>query len=153
MQQGLGVLVGDLDGVGVDERGDAAMDVDVMAVEVGPDPLAERLADDTAAVHERVHGDRSVVAEPDAVQVAAAKAREVERGLPHRLARNSGIGHRAPETRCALDQRHLLAEVGGLRGALLAAGSRADHDEIVGRSLPSPAILVQSAHRGAAAIA
>jgi hypothetical protein len=69
-----------------------------MAVEVGPDPLVEGLADDTAAVHERAHGDRSVVAEPDAMQVAAAEAREVERCLAHGLARNPRVGHRAPKT-------------------------------------------------------
>src|SRR5690242_1099399 len=107
------------------------MDIDMVTVKVGPDPLAERLADGTAATHKRVHRDRSIVAEPEAVQLTTVEAREVERGLPHRLARNSRIGYRTPETRATLDERDLLAEIGGLSGALLAAWARADHDEIV----------------------
>src|SRR5262249_31387884 len=68
----------------------------------------------------------------DPIQSALAQSREVQRRLAQRFGRNgAGIDARAAEVRLALDESDSLAEVGGLRGALLAGGAPADHDPVV----------------------
>lgn len=127
------MLAVDPDAVGVDERGNAAMKVDVMAIEICADPLVQRVTNDTTAVHERLNGDGPVIAQLDPVQVAVAQAREIKRGLSHRLAGHPGVRHRPAQTRILLDQRHLLVKVCGLCSAFFPGRSGADHDQIIGR--------------------
>ena len=70
----------------------AMMDVDVVALEVGPDPLIEALAQRTTAVHEPVDGQRAIVGRVQAVDVALVEPGHVQRGLSHRFGGNSGDG-------------------------------------------------------------
>jgi hypothetical protein len=107
------------------------MHVDVVALEVGPDPLVEGLAHRATAVHEPVDGQAAIVGQVQAVEVALLESGQVQRGLSHRLAGDSGVRHGSAIARSLLDERDLLAEVRRLGGALLPGRARADHDQVV----------------------
>jgi hypothetical protein len=107
------------DRVDVDEGRPAVKDVDVVAVEVGADPLIERLADRAAAMHEPVDGQGAIVGEGEPVEVALPEPGQVQGRLAHGLARDPGVRHRPAVARRLLDERDLLAEVRRLGGALL----------------------------------
>ena len=69
--------------------------------------------------------------EADAVDLAAPVAGQVERRLAQRLGgQPAAVDGRAAGPLLALDERHALAEVGRLGGALLAGRSGADDDEV-----------------------
>src|SRR5215471_13675374 len=115
------------------------MHVDVVALEVGPDPLIEGLAQRATAVHEPVDGQRAIVGQVQAVEVALLEPGQVQRRLSHRLGGDSGVRHGAAIVRSLLDERDLLAEVRRLRGALLPGWARTDHDQVVGGAFHVPA--------------
>ena len=68
----------------------------------------------------------------DAVQVPLPEAREEQRGLAQGLrGERAGVDGGAARLGLPLDDRDALAEIRGLRGALLARGAAADDDEVV----------------------
>jgi hypothetical protein len=67
----------------------------------------------------------------DPVDVGAAEAGQVQRGLAQCLGGHAGGADRgAAEVLGSLHQGDPLAEVGGVRGRLLSGGTGADHDEV-----------------------
>src|SRR5262245_13200043 len=123
------------------------MHVDVVALEVGPDPLIEGLAQRTTAVHEPVDGQRAIIGQVQAVEVALVEPGHVQRGLSHCLGGDSRVRHGSAIVRSLLDERDLLAEVGRLRGALLPGWARADHDQVVLGAFQIPHLAVFSLAR------
>src|SRR5262249_23580798 len=116
------------------------MHVDVVALEVGPDLLMEGLAQRATAVHEPVDGQRTIVGQVQAVEVALLEPGQVQRRLSHRLGGDSGVRHGAAIILSLLDERNLLAEVRRLRSALLPGWARADHDQVVRGVFHIPAL-------------
>src|SRR5690606_38115041 len=89
------------------------------------------LNEDYLAVHEVADGQAFAQRVVYAVQPSLAQAGEVERGLAQRFGGDgAGVDAGAAEVGGGLDQRHALAVVGGLGGALLAGWARANHDEV-----------------------
>ena len=130
----------DLDRVRIDEGGMAGKDVDVVVVEVARDLEAEVAHQRVLLRHEIPQRRALLELDVDAAQVARPKAGEIERRLAQRLERDAGVAHRAAERRALLDERDPLAEIGRLRGRLLAGDAAADHDQIVShRGTPQPA--------------
>ena len=115
------------------EKSRDALDLrDPVLADVVVDQLPLGFDDRTLAEHEVRDGDILLDVIVDAIQPALAKTREIQGGLAERLGRNPpGVDRRAARLRRALHDTHALAEVGGLRGALFAGGSGADHDEVV----------------------
>ena len=102
-----------------------------MAGEVLVDELPLRLDHRALAVHEVGDGDVGLHVVFDAVETALLESREEERGLAQRLGRNRpGVDGGAAGLRGALDEADALAEIGGLRGALLAGGAGTDDDQV-----------------------
>ena len=121
----------DLDGVRIDERSLPGEHIDVVVVEVGRDPEPQ-IAHQRVRLREEIPQRRPFVQmKVDAAQLARPIARQMQRRLPQRLERDAGIRHRTSQIAAAFDQRHLLAEVGSLRGALLAGRATSNHDQIV----------------------
>src|SRR5215510_2867843 len=123
------------------------MHVDVVALEVGPDPLIEGLAHRATAVHEPADGQSAIVGQVQAMEVALVEPGHVQRRLSHRLAGNTGVRHGSAIARSLLDERDLLAEVRRLRGALLPGRARADHDQVVLGAFHIPASRYRLASR------
>jgi hypothetical protein len=117
--------------VRIDEDRAPSINLDVMAAEVGADPHIEGLAHLAAAMHEALDGQSRIVGEREAVEFAIPEPGQVQRRLPHRLARNAGICRGPAVARSFLDQRDLLAEIRCLSGALFAGRAGTDHDEVV----------------------
>src|ERR1700674_1935448 len=67
------------------------------------------------------------------MQAALLKAGKVERGFAKSLAWNgAGVDATAAQVRGALNDRHALAEIGGLGAGLFAARATSDDDKLVG---------------------
>jgi hypothetical protein len=121
----------DLDRVRIDERSLARQDIDIVLVEVGHD-LEPVVAHEPVLVREEILQRRAFLhLEVDGVQLAGAKARQIQRRLAQRLERDARTGHRTAQGRSSFDQGHPLAEVGGLGRALLPGRTTADHDQVV----------------------
>jgi hypothetical protein len=121
----------DLDGVRIDERSLAGEEINIVVVEVGHD-LEPVIAHDRVLLREEIPQPRPWLhLKVKAVQLSSPKACQVQRGLTKRLEGDAGTRYGTAEDRASLDQRNPLAEIGSLRGALLAGRTRSDHDQIV----------------------
>ena len=87
-------------------------------------------ADDLPATGDQVvHGDLGAVAV--AVKAPLLDAGQVQHGFAQGFAGDgAGVGADAADDGVALDERDLLAELGGLDGGLLAGGTAADDDHV-----------------------
>src|SRR4029453_9662561 len=91
-----------------------------------------------AAEHEVLDGDGLLHAIGVAVEATLLEAREVEDGLAQRL-RGDGarVDADAAHTAQALDDGHASSELGSLDGGVVPGRSRANHDDLVARHVPS----------------
>jgi hypothetical protein len=104
---------------------------DVVALEVVTERARFGGRDRILARHQSWHGGLRVELDRDSVQGARAVPRKVEGGFAQRFARQRpGVHGRAARLDLALDDRHPLLEIGGLRRRLLASRSSADHHQI-----------------------
>ncbi len=114
-----------------DELGRAGDDGDAVAVEVARDLRDLLPGDRVQASHELAQAGVAIDVQGHAVEVAALEAGDVQRRLAQRLRRQrAGVHAGAADLARLLDERDLLAEVGGLHRALLARGTRADHHQV-----------------------
>ena len=123
-------LVADLDvALGV-ERALALDQRDLVLVPEHLDAAGERLRDGGAALAQRLPVDRDVLG--DDAELGAVAGLVVDLGrAQHRLGRDAGVVEAAPARLVALDDRGLLAELGGADRGHVAARAPADHDHIV----------------------
>src|SRR5262249_26386630 len=106
--------------------------VDAVRVDVCAYLARDRVDDAFCPCPQAVHRERRVEVEAQTlVNVSAAEAREVQRGLAQRLRRHPCVDcARAARARAAIDDGDALAEIRGLRRALLAGGPGADDHEV-----------------------
>jgi hypothetical protein len=121
----------DLDGVRIDERSPAGEEVNILVVEVGRH-LEPVIANDRLLLREEIPQPRPWLhLKVKAVQLSSPKACQIQRGLAKRFERDAGTRYGTAEDRASLDERYPLAEIGSLRGALLAGRTCSDHDQII----------------------
>ena len=99
--------------------------------EILEDAPALHLDDFAFVVHEIVDGEIFFQRVVDAVEAALLQAGEIEGRFAQRFAGDrAGVDATAADVLGALDDRHALAEVGGLSAGFFASGAAADHDQV-----------------------
>ena len=117
---------------GVVEAGDADEHLDVVARELRLGDVDFGLDDVLHAEGEVRHGDAFLHPVVHAVDGFVVVAGEVQHGLAHGLGGDgAGVDAGAADDLAHLDQRDLLAQLGGIDGGALAGGTGADDDQIV----------------------
>ena len=126
------VLLGDLDGVRIEEAGLAARGLHAVAGELvlqHLDLVVERLVQARHQV-----GGADVLLHPvgAAVEAALAPAGEVEHGLAQRLGRDgAGVDGDPADAAALLDDQNGPADLGGLHGGAAPGGAAADDNHVV----------------------
>ena len=126
----------DFQGVGVHEARRPRQRGHMIAVQLRADDF--ELAHEDLLDAEREVGDRDVLGDRvvAAVERPLAETREIQDRLAQRLRRDgAGVQADAADHLLAVDQRDLLAELGGGDRALLPGRPGPDHDEVVGGSV------------------